>query len=650
VGLVKNYYQRNNSTDYQSTYTYNKADEETTVSYPSGRTVSTSYDGAGRIASMSTSSSSGTVNLSSANSYSPAGALTSELYDNGLIHAIAYNSRMQSTSISLGIDVDPDMIFKLTYLYGELNNPTDPDSAINASKNNGNIARIRLFWDESQIYSQTYRYGSLNHIQDYVVHWDGITDPQHEVIKETYEYDRFGNRGMNNSASTNWGPPLSYFNPANNRFNVAPYSYDNRGNLSREPAAGGGYAEYGYNGDNLLVTSPSGSYTYDGNGRRMTTHQGPVDTRLLVYSASGQLIADYNNSGGLIKEYFYRGGQLIATIDAGGVKYGTPDHLGSVREWTLSSGAIDPDGTHDYTPFGIDFWQSGQYDGQRHQFTGKERDLNNGLDYFGARYFASVQGRFTSPDVPFADQDVFDPQSWNLFIYVRNNPLSFVDPTGRSTHTDAYGNVVAVYHDCDLGVYRHDDLKNWNKKDILSTSGKKIARVGETEYWDEFRAHDDQTGAVMAELAPGAKIEFGTSFDADIRRLNAEAMKRDLTDVAGDSRPGRRYDIKVDTDIAEDGPNTGRLLNGKYATARSAGNYLAGLNGATAKFMGAYITETNMMKLAGALQKEQFTTLNAGFILLGKSYGPPPYYGELELAGRRIQAGFRKGVSMRPKR
>ena len=53
------------------------------------------------------------------------------------------------------------------------------------------------------------------------------------------------------------------------------------------------------------------------------------------------------------------------------------------------------------------------------------------LDYFGARYFSAAQGRFTSPDAPFADQHVEDPQSWNMYGYVRNNPLKNTDPNGR---------------------------------------------------------------------------------------------------------------------------------------------------------------------------------------------------------------------------
>ncbi len=66
------------------------------------------------------------------------------------------------------------------------------------------------------------------------------------------------------------------------------------------------------------------------------------------------------------------------------------------------------------------------------KFTGKERDTETGLDYFGARYYASNMGRFMSPDEPLADQNTGDPQSCNLYSYVRNNPLANTDPTGNA--------------------------------------------------------------------------------------------------------------------------------------------------------------------------------------------------------------------------
>lgn len=68
-----------------------------------------------------------------------------------------------------------------------------------------------------------------------------------------------------------------------------------------------------------------------------------------------------------------------------------------------------------------DFW--------RHS-TGKERDAETGLDYFGARYYSGAQGRFTSPDPIMASARTSIPQSFNRYSYALNNPLKFVDPTG----------------------------------------------------------------------------------------------------------------------------------------------------------------------------------------------------------------------------
>jgi RHS repeat-associated protein len=61
--------------------------------------------------------------------------------------------------------------------------------------------------------------------------------------------------------------------------------------------------------------------------------------------------------------------------------------------------------------------------------TGKERDTESGNDYFGSRYYGSSMGRFMSPDSG-VDQHPADPQSWNLYSYVRNNPLTSIDPSG----------------------------------------------------------------------------------------------------------------------------------------------------------------------------------------------------------------------------
>ena len=92
--------------------------------------------------------------------------------------------------------------------------------------------------------------------------------------------------------------------------------------------------------------------------------------------------------------------------------------------------------------------------------TGKERDAESGLDYFGARYYGSSMGRFMSPDDGsgvYADQG--NPQSWNLYGYVQNNPLKNVDPDGHDciylNSDNSYNHTVSgdCTSDTDSGYY-----------------------------------------------------------------------------------------------------------------------------------------------------------------------------------------------------
>ncbi|MCC6743069.1 MAG: RHS repeat-associated core domain-containing protein [Acidobacteria bacterium] len=136
------------------------------------------------------------------------------------------------------------------------------------------------------------------------------------------------------------------------------------------------------------------------------------------------------------KEYVYGASGLLATVDSSGVKYITPDHLGSTRVVTDGANAVTS--RHDYFPFGEEIGALNRpapgygQAGPRQKFTSKERDVETGLDYFGARYFASSQGRVASADNFLKDTHVGQPASWNLYVYARDNPLYFVDPTGEA--------------------------------------------------------------------------------------------------------------------------------------------------------------------------------------------------------------------------
>jgi RHS repeat-associated protein len=120
----------------------------------------------------------------------------------------------------------------------------------------------------------------------------------------------------------------------------------------------------------------------------------------------------------------------------GAVRYYLADHLGTTT-MELSSGGW-PMYIGDFAPYGqeiIDGTVSSaptDTSSNHYKFTGKERDAESGLDYFGARYYASSMGRWMSPDwaskaepVPYAKLD--DPQSLNLYSYVSNRPLTLVD-------------------------------------------------------------------------------------------------------------------------------------------------------------------------------------------------------------------------------
>ena len=87
----------------------------------------------------------------------------------------------------------------------------------------------------------------------------------------------------------------------------------------------------------------------------------------------------------------------------------------------------------------------------RQQFAQKERDIETGLDYFGARYYSSIQGRFSSADPkPVTKESFLNPQRWNLYVYVNNNPVGAVDPSGADGQGKGGDKVISVFLDVSL--------------------------------------------------------------------------------------------------------------------------------------------------------------------------------------------------------
>jgi RHS repeat-associated protein len=120
-----------------------------------------------------------------------------------------------------------------------------------------------------------------------------------------------------------------------------------------------------------------------------------------------------------------KGGAEAVYNASGLLYYGHSDHLGSIRLGSTSSREVSFDLA--YAPFGETYSSIGSVDSA---FTGQRPDSGNGIYDFPAREYSN-EGRWASPDpAGLAAVDLTNPQSWNRYAYVLNNPLIYVDPTG----------------------------------------------------------------------------------------------------------------------------------------------------------------------------------------------------------------------------
>jgi RHS repeat-associated protein len=352
-------------------------------------------------------------------SYWPHGGIGRIKLGNGLYEETCYDApRLHPVAIRLGN----------TFTENEYGNPSCADAGADAlhlvftygaaGADNGNVtgAGITARPPGAAVVSasQGFIYDQVNRL---------LTSNETGAWARNYGYDAYGNGWV----TTNTGVSLDPNTPqgaaaydAQNRLHVNGASYDNAGNQT----AIAGFTNV-YDAENRLWTSTlngvTTTYTYDGDGRRVQKATQGGATTVYVYDAAGQLAAEYGT----------------ASPEPCTTCYLTADHLGSTRAVTNQDGVLKA--LHDYLPFGEEIPsgvgnRSSLYGGDlpKQKFTGKERDVETGLDFFGARYMSSTQGRFTTPDDPLVDQWADDPQSWNLYSYARNNPLKLIDPTGNA--------------------------------------------------------------------------------------------------------------------------------------------------------------------------------------------------------------------------
>jgi len=180
--------------------------------------------------------------------------------------------------------------------------------------------------------------------------------------------------------------------------------------------------------------------------------------------------------------------------------------------------------------------------------TGKERDSESGNDYFEARYYSSAMGRFMSPDwsakedpVPYAQLD--DPQSLNLYSYVRNNPLARTDPDGHCGPTDPF--------DCALMLQAVGDifaagLKEWAHSTVNQMMDPSPAgRI-------MFATNSTMLAMAPEALASGEEVGVRTDAAESESAVTAVAGEAAASETAGPSEAYYRRQHYGDTPTAAD--------------------------------------------------------------------------------------------------
>ena len=284
---------------------------------------------------------------------------------------------------------------------------------------------------------ELYQYDSLNQLSEV---WTGAdaADPEDLTDYEqhqAYDLDPLGNRltldadGAQTEYQPSNGQRLS--NPMNRyeAVNGAELSYDDIGNLLSE-----GTSSYGYDVLNrqisLTTLDSSAEYVYDALGRRVAKIVDGVTTYYL-YNAGYQVIEERDAADALQARYSYGSGiDEPLTMERGGsVYFYHRDGLGSVTELSDDSGNLVE--RYEYDVYGAptifdsnDTEQTESAIGNPYLFTGRRFDPESGNYYYRARIYSPELGRFLQTD-PLGYVD-----GLNLYAYVGNNPVSWIDPLG----------------------------------------------------------------------------------------------------------------------------------------------------------------------------------------------------------------------------
>jgi RHS repeat-associated protein len=238
------------------------------------------------------------------------------------------------------------------------------------------------------------------------------------VWSQTFSYDAFGN--ISKSGTVSFQPTYSYLTNRMTQVGSSTPTYDANGNATNDTAH-----TYTWDAVGRPVTADGVGLMYDALGRMAEQNRSGVYSQI-VYTPLGSKFAIMNGST-LTKAFVpLTGGSQAVYTSSGLAYYRHSDWIGSSRFASTSTRTMYYDGA--YAPFGEAYAQTGTAD---LSFTGMNQDTVANLFDFPAREFNDIHGRWPSPDpAGLSAVHLRDPQTWNRYAYVSNNPLRITDPSG----------------------------------------------------------------------------------------------------------------------------------------------------------------------------------------------------------------------------
>jgi RHS repeat-associated protein len=328
-----------------------------------------------------------------------AAQLSSVQYPNGVIGLWEYDAAGRIVKIGYR-DRDGKAVAGFTYRYDPVGNPVERQDS------QGRTAR--------------FQYDSAGQLVEEISH-GGTT---------RFRYLPGGNR----STVEERGAVTQHRYDADDRLVQAgaeQFTYDKDGNLIGRKGSGGGIT-YEYDAEDQLVKvvdpdAAATSFGYAPTGERVwkKDRQG-----VTYYLHDGFDLIQELAEGGTPKATYVHGPGIdrpLAMIRDGKTYYYHADRLGSITHVTDEQGQAVA--TYEYDPFGRMRERHGSIQNP-FTFTGREFDPSTGLYYYRARYYDPMLGRFLSADP--APPRMDEPFELNPYLYVKNNPVRFVDPLGLS--------------------------------------------------------------------------------------------------------------------------------------------------------------------------------------------------------------------------